>query len=183
MSRIPTPATVSDAPVAAQANLQAVEKKLGVVPNMFRLIANSPAALEGYLAMSAALGKGTISPALGERIALAVAQVNACDYCLSAHTYLARNLAKLDDAEITANRSGASSDPKMDAAVRFAAEIAKKRGHVGADDIAAASRAGWSDAQLIEIVQHVALNCWTNFFNEAFKTDIDFPVVTAGEQA
>jgi uncharacterized peroxidase-related enzyme len=150
------------------------------VPNMFRLIATSPAALEGYLAMSSALRKGSISPALAERIALAVAEVNGCDYCLSAHTYLAKNLAKLDDAEIAANRIGASYDPKADAAVRFAAEVARKRGHLGSGDLDAASQAGWSNAELIEIVQHVALNCWTNFFNEVFKTDIDFPVVTAG---
>jgi len=177
MSRIPLPATVQDAPGAAQANLEAVHKKLGVVPNMFRLIATSPAALEGYLAMSGALGKGAITPALAERIALAVAEVNRCGYCLSAHTYLARNLAKLDDAEITANRSGASNDPKTDAAIRFAAQVARARGHVGEDELKAVQSAGWTDAQLVEIVQHVALNVWTNYFNEVFKTEIDFPVM------
>jgi uncharacterized peroxidase-related enzyme len=183
MSRIPTPATIADAPAAAQANLQAVEKKLGSVPNMFRLIATSPAALEGYLAMSAALAKGSINAALGERIALAVAEVNACDYCLSAHSYLAKNLARLDDSEIAANRSGASHDVKADAAVRFAAEVTRQRGHVSEAALNAARGAGWSDAALIEIVQHVALNCWTNFFNETFKTDIDFPVVAARKSA
>jgi uncharacterized peroxidase-related enzyme len=179
MSRIPLPATVQEAPAAAQAGLEAVHKKLGVVPNMFRLIATSPPALEGYLAMSGALAKGSITPAVAERIALAVAEVDGCDYCLSAHTYLARNLAKLDDAEITANRSGVSNDPKTDAAIRFAAQVARQRGHVSEEDLKAAKTAGWSDAQLVEIVQHVALNFWTNTFNEVFKTDIDFPVVTA----
>lgn len=177
MSRIPTPATIDEAPAAAQANLHAAEKKLGVVPNMFRLIATSPAALEGYLGMSGALGKGRIAAAVAERIALAVAEVNACTYCLSAHTYLARNLAKLDDAEITANRSGASSDPKLDAAVRFASLVARSRGHVTEAELKAARDAGWSDAELVEIVQHVALNFWTNLFNEVFKTDLDFPVM------
>jgi uncharacterized peroxidase-related enzyme len=179
MSRITLPATVQDAPVAAQASLEAVHKKLGVVPNMFRLIATSPSALEGYLAMSGALAKGAITPAVAERIALAVAEVDGCDYCLSAHTYLAKNLAKLDDGEITANRSGASNDPKTDAAIRFAAKVARERGHVGEEDLKAVKAAGWTDAQLVEIVQHVALNFWTNTFNEVFKTDIDFPVVTA----
>ena len=183
MSRIPTPAAISDAPTAAQAGLQAVEKKLGVVPNMFRLIATSPAALEGYLGMSGALAKGTIGPALAERIALAVAEANACDYCLSAHTYLAKNLARLDDAEITANRSGVSNDPKIDVAVQFAAQVARKRGHVDEGDLRAVTGAGWTHAELVEIVQHVALNCWTNFFNETFKTDIDFPLVTARNPA
>jgi uncharacterized peroxidase-related enzyme len=177
MSRIPLPATVQDAPGAAQPGLEAVHKKLGVVPNMFRLIATSPAALDGYLAMSGALGKGSVTPAVAERIALAVAEVNRCGYCLSAHTYLAKNLAKLDDAEITANRSGASNDPKTDAAIRFAAQVARARGHVSEDELKAVQAAGWTDAQVVEIVQHVALNVWTNYFNEVFKTDIDFPVM------
>ncbi len=177
MSRIPTPATITDAPVASQPLLEAVKKQLGVVPNMFRLISNSDVALEGYLALSSALSKGMLAPQTRERIALAVAEVNGCSYCLSAHTYLAKNLAKLDDSEITANRNGASNDPKADAAVRFAAKVAKERGHVSQADFEAVKAAGYDDGQIIEIVQHVALNVWTNFLNEAFKTDIDFPVV------
>ncbi len=183
MSRIPTPATVANAPEKSQPLLSAVNKQLGIVPNMFRLISTSPQALEGYLAMSGALGKGALPAATRERIALAVAEVNGCDYCLSAHTYLGRNLARLDDAEITANRSGASNDPKADAAVRFAAKVARVRGHVGEADLSAVKLAGYSDAQVIEIVQHVALNTWTNYFNEVFKTDIDFPVVEARKAA
>ncbi len=183
MSRIPTPATIEDAPAAAQPMLEAVKKQLGVVPNLFRLVSTSPAALEGYLGLSGALGKGRLPAQTRERIALAVAEVNGCDYCLSAHTYLARNLAKLDDAEITANRSGASNDPKADAAVRFAAKVARARGHVGEDDLRAVRLAGYDDAQVIEIVLHVALNTWTNYINEVAKTDIDFPVVTARNAA
>jgi uncharacterized peroxidase-related enzyme len=179
MSRIPTPATVADAPEASRPLLEAVKKQLGSVPNMFRLISTSPAALEGYLSQSGALAKGGLPAATRERIALAVAEINGCDYCLSAHTYLGKNLAKLDDAEITANRNGASNDLKADAAVRFAAQVAQARGHVSEADLAAVKAAGYSDAQVIEIVQHVALNTWTNYFNEVFKTDIDFPVVNA----
>lgn len=183
MSRIETPATIEDAPEKSRPLLEAVNKQLGSVPNMFRLIATSPAALEGYLGMSGALGKGALPAATRERIALAVAEVNGCDYCLSAHTYLGKNLAKLDDAEITANRSGASNDPKADAAVRFAAQVARARGHVSQADLSAVKLAGYTDAQVIEIVQHVALNTWTNYFNEVFKTDIDFPVVEARKAA
>jgi uncharacterized peroxidase-related enzyme len=183
MSRIPTPATIADAPEKAQPLLEAVNKQLGVVPNMFRLISTSPQALEGYLGMSGALSKGALPPQTRERIALAVAEVNGCNYCLSAHTYLGRNLAKLDDAEITANRNGASNDPKADAAVRFAAQVARARGHVAEADLAAVRLAGYSDAQVVEIVQHVALNTWTNYVNEVFKTDIDFPVVEARKAA
>ncbi len=179
MTRIPLPATVADAPEAAQPQLNAVAKQIGSVPNMFRLVASSPQALEGYLGLSGALGKGTLPAATRERIALAVAEVNGCDYCLSAHTYLGKALAGLDDAEIAANRSGGSNDHKADAAVRFAAKVATTRGHVADSDFAAVKNAGYSDAQVIEIVQHVALNSWTNYFNNVFQTEIDFPVVTS----
>lgn len=183
MSRLTIPATVDAAPVASQPLLEGVKKKLGVVPNLFRLVATSPAALEGFLGLSGALGKGSISAALGERIALAVAEVNGCTYCLSAHTYVAKNLAHLDDAEIAANRSGASNDPKADAAVRFAAKVARERGHVGDADVSALKLAGYDDAQVVEIVLHVALNSFTNYLNEVVKTEIDFPVVALRQAA
>ena len=183
MSRIPTPATIEGAPVASQPHLHAVKKQLGIVPNLFRLVSNSPAALEGYLGMSGALGKGSLPAATHERIALAVAEINGCGYCLSAHTYLGKNVAKLDDAEIIANRSGASNDQKADAAVRFAAKVARLRGHVSDGDLQAVKAAGYGDAQVIEIVQHVALNTWTNYVNEVAKTVIDFPVVALREAA
>jgi len=105
--------------------LEAVKKQLGVAPNLFRMVGTSPAALEGYLGMFGALGKGALPAPTRERIALAVAEINACNYCLSAHTYLGKNLAGLDDAEMTANRNGASNDPKADAAVRFAAKVVR----------------------------------------------------------
>ena len=179
MSRIPTPATIEAAPAASQSMLLAVKKQLGVAPNLFRLVANSPAALEGYLGLSGALAKGELPAATRERIALAVAEINGCDYCLSAHTYLGRNLARLDDMEMAANRRGGSNDLKADAAVRFAAKVVKLRGHVGNDDFAAVKGAGYTDAQIIEIVQHVALNTWTNYINTVGLTEIDFPVVQA----
>jgi uncharacterized peroxidase-related enzyme len=183
MSRLATPATIEDAPAASQPMLEAVKKQFGLVPNLFRLVSNSPAALEGYLGLSGALAKGKLPPQTRERIALAVAEINGCDYCLSAHTYLGRNLAKLDDAEITANRNGASNDPKADAAVRFAAKVVRERGHVGDDDVRAVKLAGYDDAQVIEIVLHVALNTWTNYINEIAKTEIDFPLITARRAA
>jgi uncharacterized peroxidase-related enzyme len=183
MSRIPTPATIADAPAASQPLLEAVKKQLGVAPALFRLVSNSPAALQGYVGLMGALGKGTLPAATRERVALAVAEINGCDYCLSAHTYLGKNLAKLDDAEIAANRNGGSNDPKADTAVRFAAKVTRERGHVSEDEVRAVKLAGYDDAQVIEIVLHVALNTWTNYINEVAKTDIDFPLVTARKAA
>ena len=183
MSRIPTPAAIADAPEKSQPLLAGVNAQLGSVPNMFRLIANSPQTLEAHLGIAAALGKGALPAATRERIALAVAEANGCNYCLSAHTYLGKNLAKLDDAEITANRSGASNDPKADAAVRFAAKLVRQRGQIGDADLAAVKLAGYTDAQVLEIIMHVALNTFTNYVNEALGTDIDFPVVEARKAA
>jgi uncharacterized peroxidase-related enzyme len=171
------------APAKSVPLLEAVQKQIGRVPNIFGAIANSPAALEGYLGMSGALGKGALAAPTRERIALAIAQFNSCGYCLSAHTFFGRNAARLDDAEITANRNGASNDAKADAAVRFAVKVAQQRGAVSAADVEAVKAAGYNDAQLVEIVQHVALNVFTNYFNEVFGTDIDFPEVAVFEPA
>lgn len=179
MNRIPTPASIEATPAAAHPLLEAVKKQLGVVPNLFRTVAHSPAALEGYLGLTAALGKGVLPAATRERVALAVAQVNGCGYCLAAHSYLGKNLAKLDEAEIAANRRGRSNDAKADAAVRFAAAVAHERGHVGDDAVRAVRAAGYDDAQIVEIVMHVALNTWTNYLNEVAKTEIDFPQAPA----
>jgi uncharacterized peroxidase-related enzyme len=160
-----------------------VKKQLGVAPNVFRVTSNSPAALEGYVGLLGALEKGKLPAPTRERIALAVAEANGCDYCLSAHTYLGKNLAHLDDAEMTANRSGASNDPMADAALRFAVKLVRARGHVTDDDVRAVHDAGYDDAQVVEIVQHVALNTWTNYLNLVADTEIDFPVVTARKAA
>ncbi|MGY4305604.1 putative peroxidase-related enzyme [Bradyrhizobium sp. USDA 4369] len=179
MSRLTIPATVADTPAASHALLDAVKRQMGSVPNLFRLVANNPAALEGYLSLSGALGKGRLPAATRERIALATAEINGCDYCLSAHSYIGKNLVKLDDAEISANRSGRSNDAKADAAVRFAAEVAQQRGQVSNDAVAAVKAAGYDDAEIIEIVLHVALNSWTNYINNVAQTEIDFPAVAA----
>lgn len=183
MSRINTPATIESAPEASRDLLKSVEKQLGSAPNMFRLISNSPATLSGYLGLNGALGKGTLSAATRERIALAIANTNGCDYCNSAHTFLAKTLAKLDEAEIAANRAGSSTDAKAHAAVAFAVKVATKRGQVSSSDISIVKEAGYSDAEVVEIVGHVALNVLTNYINEVFKTDVDFPVFEAARAA
>jgi uncharacterized peroxidase-related enzyme len=178
MSRVPTPASIETSPTASQPLLEAVKKQLGSVPNMFRLIGNSPAALEGYLGLSAALGKGRLDARTRQRIALVVAELNGCGYCLSAHAYLGKNVARLDEAEIDANRGGRSSDPKAEAALRFATRLVRARGHVAAEDVDLVKAAGYDDAQVVEIITHVALNTLTNYVNSALGTEVDFPGVT-----
>jgi uncharacterized peroxidase-related enzyme len=181
VSRIAIPAR-EDAPATSQSLFDAVEKQLGVVPNLFRLVGLSPAALEGYLGLNGALGR-TLDAKTRERIALAVAQANGCDYCLSAHTYLGLNLSKIDETEIALNRNGHSGDAKADAALVFARKVLDTRGRVSDADLAAVRLAGFSDAQVIEIVVSVAVNVLTNYVNNVAQTDIDFPVVLAAQAA
>ncbi|MCB1693823.1 MAG: peroxidase-related enzyme [Pseudomonadales bacterium] len=179
MSRIPTPATIAAAPEASRSALDAVNKQLGSVPNMFRIIANSPKTLEGYLALNGALSRGSLDARTRERIALAVAEVNGCNYCLAAHTYLGTNLAKLSAEEIEANRRGTSTDQMAAVAVRFAVNLTRNRGKVADGDVMALRDAGYSDAEIVEIIGHVAVNTLTNYINEALGTGIDFPTVNA----
>lgn len=182
MNRIAIP-TETNTPAASLPLLDAVQKRLGTVPNMMKLLGNSPAALEGYLDLNNALGKGSINAKTGERIALAIAEINGCGYCLSAHTYLGKHVAKLEDAEIAANREGTSSDPKAAAAVHFATRVALQRGHISDTELLAVKNAGFSNAEIIEIILHVALNVLTNYVNEVAQTEIDFPRVQPGVRA
>jgi len=176
MSRIYTPASIDDAPEASKGSLKAVNNLLGSVPNLFRIVANSPQTLEGYLGLNGALAKGSLSAQTRERIALAVAEINGCNYCLAAHNYLGANLAKLSKAEIEAARRGTSSDTKAAVAVGFAAKITNNRGAVSESDLQAVRNAGYSDAEIVEIIGNVALNTLTNYINEVLGTEIDFPI-------
>lgn len=181
MSKIVVP-TREAAPTASQPLLDAVEKQLGVVPNLFRLIGLSPHALQGFLGFNGALGKA-LDVKTRERIAIAVAQVNGCDYCLSAHTYLGLNLAQIDSTEIALNRRGASSDAKANAAVAFARKIAENHRCAAEAELEAVRAAGYTDAQVVEIIAVVAENVFTNMVNIVAGTEIDFPVVLASEAA
>lgn len=159
--------------------LDAVQAQLGVVPNLMKTIAASPAALEGYLSLSGALSHGTLGGRFGEQLSLVTAQQNGCEYCLSAHTYLADKVAKLDHAEILKNRTGEATNEKTQAGLQFALQLIEKRGAVSTEEFEAVRAAGYTDGQISEIIGHVALNILTNYFNNAVQTDIDFPKVAA----
>ena len=178
MSRISIP-TVEQSAAAAQPLLAAVQKQLGMVPNLMKLVGHSPAVLEGYLSFSGALGKGKLSAQLRERIALTVAEFNGCDYCLSAHHYLGSNLAKISATELDAARDARSNDASTEAALQFALRVAESRGRVSDADVAKLRLAGFDEASVIEIVANVAVNVLTNYINNVALTDIDFPAVHA----
>lgn len=179
MSRI-TPVDLETTHNGVRRNFGAVEKQLGLVPNMMRTMAVSPSALEGYLSFGGALRRGSLPIPLQEQIAIAVAEANGCDYCLSAHTALGRK-AGISPGELEANRTARSDDPRTEAALRFAWAVLGERGAVSDDELARVRGAGFSDGEIAEIIAHVALNVFTNYFNRAAGTEIDFPVVIAGQ--
>jgi uncharacterized peroxidase-related enzyme len=164
------PLVGDDAP-ATRATFEGVRRKLGMVPNLFRVTANSPAALDGYLGLSGALARGVLPAALRERIALAIAAANRCDYCLAAHAAIGAGHG-LVEADIVAAMRGEAAAEKDEAALAFA--LAVLRGEERAA-LPALRAAGWDDAAAVEIVAHVALNLLTNRLNTLARTPVDFP--------
>jgi uncharacterized peroxidase-related enzyme len=155
--------------------LDAVQAGLGVTPNFIRALANAPAALEGFLGLYTIAGKGVLDHRTRERIALAVAEQNGCQYCVSAHTAIGRKVG-LDNAEIDAARRGTSADPKAAAAVAFAKALAASAGEVTMAEFNAARQA-LSEAEIMEVIAHVALNVFTNLIGKSTQIPIDFPEV------
>jgi uncharacterized peroxidase-related enzyme len=176
MSRLPLiqPETATG---AAADLLAGVQKALGVTPNMTKAMANSPAVLKAYVGFSGALAAGKLPAATREQLSLFIAQENGCDYCLSAHSYLAEKRAGLDANAIEQARRGKADDPKTSAALTFASAVLNTRGGVADADLAAAREARLSDEEIAEVVGTVALQVFTNYFNKTADTDIDWPVV------
>jgi uncharacterized peroxidase-related enzyme len=171
MARIAIP-TKEQAPVKTQPILENYHKVLGTVPNFFALISQSPDALKAIADMHATLGK-SLGHKTRERIHVMTAEVNGCSYCLTAHSYLGAKLNGLDAEDLELNRSGRSNDPKADAALRFAYKVAQSRGHIEDADFEAVRAAGFSDAEIVDIVAETAFSFITNIFNNTFKTEKD----------
>jgi len=180
--RVAIPSSIEASAEAARPLLEAVAAKFGAVPNVFRLAGLSPAVLKGLLDLSGDLAGGVLAQATRERISLAVANVNGCDYCNAAHTFGAKR-AGLGAAEIEAARQGTASDAAEAVAIGFARKVAVSRGEVTPEDIEAVRQAGWSDGEIVEIVANVGLNVLTNYLNEVFKTPVDFPATAPATRA
>jgi len=150
--------------------------------NFLHLLANSPPALRAYLACAGALSGGQITPRQRELLALAIAEVNGAKYCLSAHYALARKLG-LNNEEIRAARRATSGHPQTHAVLRFAQAVALQRGELSDADFQSLRQAGLTDALIAEVIVHIALNIFTNYFNSVARTDIDFPVLKPGADA
>jgi len=174
MSRIATVSSNVDSKVAT--TLSQVGKSLGMVPNLFATLGNAPVALDGFLTLSKMLSRGRLTARQSEILALAVAQENECQYCVSAHTAASKGVG-LDDAGALKARKGNGDDPFERALASLAKTIVRKRGHVSDEEIESARKAGIDDGLVMEIVANVALNTLTNYANEVADTEIDFPVV------
>ena len=154
-----------------------IKGTFGVIPNMFKAIGNSSVALESMWTSFQALGKGTLGAKLSEQIAVLVADINRCEYCLAAHTMLGKK-AGASAQEMGAAQAGQSSDPRTQAALDFSAKLVKNRANVTKADVDAVRDAGFSDEEIAEILAHVALNIFTNYTNVAFDVEVDFPKVS-----
>lgn len=156
--------------------LDAVKAKLGMTPNLVKTMAQSPAVLAAYLNFGGALESGKLPAKVREQIALITAEINHCDYCAAAHTAIGK-LVGLDDQEIAAARLGKSTDAKTGAALQFARALIINRGEIADSDLQLVRDAGYTDGEIVEILAHVALNIFTNYFNLTAGTEIDFPKI------
>jgi uncharacterized peroxidase-related enzyme len=181
MSRL-HPVNPSTATGKGRELLDAVKGKLGIVPNMTRVMAASPVVLEAYLGFSGALAGGLLDAKTREELALLTAQENHCNYCLSAHTAIAK-MAGLNHEQIVASREGNGTSPKTTAALAFAKRVLDTKGEISEADIETVRGAGFSEGEIGEIIAHVALNVFTNYFNVATDVDIDFPKISYTEVA
>ena len=159
-----------------RALLEAIESKLGMVPNFLKVFANSPSALRAFLGLYGIAEEGELDPKTRERIALSVAQQNSCEYCVSAHTAIGRK-AGLDSEEISANRVGGSQDVKAAAALKFARALVEHNGEITNAELTEVRQAGYSEAEIVEIITHVGMNILTNILGKASRVEIDFPKV------
>lgn len=168
--------TDSEASAGAANLLNAIKSKLGMTPNLYRVMAHEPAVLAAALNFNDTLSEGSFTQTTREAIALAVAGANKCDYCASAHSAISKNL-KVDNNEIQARLHGNSSDPKLNAILHFATAVVEKRGLVSDEDLAQAKSAGLSQGEIVETVAVTVANILTNYINHVAQTEIDFPVV------
>lgn len=175
MSRI-QPVEAEQETVEQKALLELAHDQLGAIPNLTRVLAHAPAALRAYLGQNAALQEGILDERLAEQLAVAVGGANGCDYCASAHTMLAAGAGVSAD-ELSQNLHGEATDERTAAVLGFARLVVANRGLIGDDDITVLRAVGLSTAEVVEVLAHVGMNLFTNYFNHVAQTEIDFPSV------
>lgn len=158
----------------------AVQNKLGFIPNLIKVFGNSPATLKSYLSLGELTASGNFSNKFREQLALAIAEENECNYCLSAHTAIGK-MNGLTEEETVQNRQAIATDTKTQAGLEFAKLVTKNRGNVSSEELATIKAAGYNDSDVLEIVLNVVSNTLTNYVNHIAETEIDFPKVEAGK--
>jgi uncharacterized peroxidase-related enzyme len=181
MSRL-TPIQTNGATPELKRGLKNRRLKLKEVPNFFHLLANSPASLRAYIRADAALVRGQLTPRQRQQVGLAVAEINGSSYSLSAHYDTGKSLG-LTHHEMQLARNATAADTKAETMLRFTQAVVMQRGEVSDDDFQALRKAGFSDAQIVEIVANIALNIFSNYFNSVAKTEVDFPLLQPGMDA
>lgn len=163
-------------PAESKQTLDAFTKNIGFTPNMMAAFAQSPIAFNSWATLLGSLSKA-LDVKTRDSIGLAVSEVNGCNYCLTVHSFTAEHMAKLSADDILLARKGRANDAKRDAAVQFARKVIETRGHVSEADLKLVREVGYTDANIIEIVALVAMYSLTNFFNNVFDHEQDFPAV------
>src|SRR5690348_8082598 len=151
-----------------------IRAKFALVPNLLRVVANAPAALEGLMALSAALARGALDEKTREQLALAIAESNLCAYCLSGHAAMAAKIG-LNQAEIGNAIRASAADARIDAILKLARSIVVQRGELSDVDFGRARARGLSDGEIVETVANVALNIFENYMSHVARVPIDFP--------
>ena len=178
MARI-EPTTIDQAPQTTKGTLEALNSKLGMVPNLLATMGKSPAALNSYVQQKGAIESGSLGAKFGESLAIAIANFSQCGYCLAAHNAIGQ-MVGLSEDERELNRNGKSGDPKTQAAIDFARAIVAHRGHIGQSDFDAA-RSQLSEEEVLEVITITMFNLFTNYTNHILETVIDFPEVELRE--
>lgn len=177
MSRVNVPA-LEQIPLESQPTLESFSKGLGFTPNMMAIFAQSPIAFNAWATLLGSLSKA-LDVKTRDSIGLVVSEVNGCNYCLGVHSMTAEHMAKMTPEDVLLARKGSALDPRRSAAIEFAKKVIQARGRVSDSDLKLVRDAGYTDANIMEIVALVAMYSLTNFFNNVFDPEIDFPIVAA----
>lgn len=165
--------TMQTAPGASRPILEGARKNLGFVPNLLGALAEAPVALEGYLALTGLVAKTSFSPAEQQVILIATSVANGCEYCVAAHSTIAA-MHKVPEDVIAALRANSSiPDPRLEALRQFTATLVGKRGHAGDQEVQDFLAAGFTRAQVLEVVLGIAMKTLSNYANHLIDTPVD----------
>ena len=171
--------TLESAPAAARPLLEAAKAKLGFIPNLYGNLAEAPAALQAYFDLSAQFEKTSLTPVERQVVLLAISTENNCEFCVAAHSLIARKMVKVPDAVVDALRASKPlPDAKLEALAQFTRAVVRDRGFVPHAALKAFLDAGFTQRQVIELVLGVAMKTLSNYANHltGTKTNPEFSV-------